>query len=178
MNYERLKQTTADAFEIETLKDRARAIDDDHALTVLGRAAVLEIEAYADLALLGQTIITTMDKGGPLPVGPWWREGEAEHAPSVMSYAPDGSFVPMTEGWYFEKGPHPAIWFTTPLREFVTVSYPAGFGLTAAAVPADLALAVADHAARLYDMRAAEDGPQGLSVAAARICARYRRVRA
>lgn len=43
-----------------------------------------------------------------------------------------------------------------------------------AEVPHDLVFAICDQAARLYDLRGAEDGAQGLSLAASRIVARYR----
>ena len=60
------------------------------------------------------------------------------------------------------------------------VTYEAGFGDEAAAVPADLAHAILDQAAALYDNRAglAERNAQALSPHTARIAARYRGVRA
>lgn len=58
----------------------------------------------------------------------------------------------------------------------LVITYPAGFGDTAGSIPADLALAIMDQAAAYFDQRGPVDAPQGLSLAASRIAARYRRV--
>ena len=44
-------------------------------------------------------------------------------------------------------------------------------------LPADIQFAIIDHAARLYDLRGADDAKPGLSLAASRITHRYRGVR-
>ena len=43
-------------------------------------------------------------------------------------------------------------------------------------LPADIQFAIIDHAARLYDLRGADDAKPGLSLAASRITHRYRGV--
>lgn len=58
------------------------------------------------------------------------------------------------------------------------VAVAAGYTLpaTVAELPFDMVFAIIDQAARTYDLRGADDGKPGLSVAASRIVARYRGV--
>ena len=65
-------------------------------------------------------------------------------------------------------------WMHGPVR----VTYEAGFGDTPGSVPDDLQLAIMEQAAFAYDNRGNVDVKPGLTPAAARIAARYRRVRA
>ena len=58
----------------------------------------------------------------------------------------------------------------------IRIRYPAGYGTDPGSIPADLALAVTDHAAMMYDARGMTDAAQGLSLAASRIAARHRRI--
>ena len=51
-----------------------------------------------------------------------------------------------------------------------------GISIDVAAIPADLALAVMEQVAHAYDHRADPEAKPGLTPAAARICARHRRV--
>ena len=76
-----------------------------------------------------------------------------------------------------EGGRWPSITLPANLTGTVMLTYEAGYGDTPASIPADLRLAVMDQASMLYDARGPTDVRQGLSVAAARICARHRRVR-
>ncbi len=159
------------AFDLDALKLHARvpANDDDDSLYLMGDAAVLEIEAYCDIALLRQEIgfvfeTTSSLEAVELPIGP---------------LAPDAEFTingtPATP--VHTSGRYPTLTLPDGLTGEVIITYKAGFGYTATSIPADLQLAILDQAARLFDMRGAADGKQGLSPAAARICARYRRVR-
>jgi len=71
-------------------------------------------------------------------------------------------------GWRLVSAAHGVIRFASLPDVPVVATYIAGHdGIDA--VPADLQHAVVDHALRLYDLRGAEDGAQGLSLAAARI---------
>ena len=70
-------------------------------------------------------------------------------------------------------------WLTeTVAARHLRITYPAGHGMEASAIPDDLQFAVNDQASRGYDLRGPDDAPQGLSLAASRIAARYRRVAA
>lgn len=58
------------------------------------------------------------------------------------------------------------------------VAFAAAYTLpdTTVELPEDLRFAIIDQAARTYDMRGADEGQPGLSLAASRIAARYRGV--
>jgi len=145
-------------------------------------AAARELEHYAATALLTQTIRVTLD-GWPLaglearlPIGPVL-EG------ALLTVTLDGAAFEAVE---LGTGLRPTLRVTADdltdaQREARwIVTYEAGFGDEAAAVPADLAHAILDQAAALYDNRAglAERNAQALSPHTARIAARYRGVRA
>ena len=159
----------ADAFDLAALKLHARVDhdDDDDALELMGRTAVTEVETYCENALLTQTIEMIVEASGepiPLPVGP---------------LAPDAGVtvagVPVLDA--VTAGRYPILTIPDTITGLVLVTYQAGYGDAVADIPADLSYAVLDHASRLYDLRGASDGKQGLSIAAARICARHRRIR-
>ena len=159
----------ADAFDLTALKLHARVDhdDDDDALELMGRTAVNEVEAYAEIALLTQTIELIAEADGepiPLPVGPL-----APDAVVTVNGDPIEDAV--------SAGRYPVLTLPDTISGLVVVTYQAGYGDAVGDVPADLQYAVLDHASRLYDLRGASDGKQGLSLAAARICARHRRIR-
>jgi uncharacterized phiE125 gp8 family phage protein len=168
MAYTRTPIAATDAFDLEALKLHARidGDDEDAALTLMGRTAVAEIEAYCDIALLAQTITLSVEAGAPvvLPVGPL-----APDAVVTMDGEPVIGAV--------TRGRYPILAFPSDITGTVTVAYTAGYGDAVDDIPPDLQFAILDHASRLYDLRGADDGEQGLSTAAARICARHRRVR-
>lgn len=158
-----------DAFDLEALKLHSRVDHDgdDDALELMGRTAAAEIEAYCDIALLVQAIEIEIDADGdpvPLPVGPL-----APDAAVTINGEPVVGAV--------TSGRYPVLTMPGDITGAVLVTYEAGYGDAVADIPADLQFAILDHASRLYDVRGATDGRQGLSIAAARICARYRQVR-
>lgn len=168
MAVSRIPSAATPAFDLGALKLHARVDgnDDDAGLTLMGRTAAAEIEQYADLALLRQTIVLDIEANGDpvhLPIGPL--------ATDALVTINDSLFTGQISG-----GRYPVLTLPEAITGTVAVSYEAGWD-TLAAIPADLQYAVIDHAAMLYDGRAADEIKQGLSVAAARIAARYRRVR-
>lgn len=163
--------------------------DEDTSLATLAASAALEIEGAAQVALLAQTITCALQEwtaATPLPVGPLWGAGLEDNPVTVQTRAEDGTLATLTSGWWVEGGRHPVLHLSADLlatlqgtAAALVVTYPAGFGETAATIPADLAHAIADHSARLYDMRGdTEAGSVHLSPAARRTVARYRKVRA
>lgn len=174
--------TTAAPFVLAEVKSHAR-VDGDHddmALAVMAHAAAREIEAHCGLALLAQTIAVTQGAWCcriPLPIGPIWTEGLTDHPITVELIDEAGNVTPHPAGWWIEGGRYPVLSLTASGQgQHLRISYPAGYGMDQASIPADLRLAIMDQAARSYDLRGAEDGVQGLSLAASRIAARYRRV--
>ena len=143
--------------------------DEDMLIQRYVLAAAREIEAYCEIALTRQTIsLTVLAEGGdiiPLPVGPLAPDAEV---------TVDGA--PLVNGITHGRWPVLMLpdWMTGP----VAVTYEAGFGDTSASVPDDLQLAVMEQAAFAYDHRGDVEAKPGLTPAAARICARHRRVRA
>lgn len=131
------------------------------------RTAAREIEAYADLALQAQTIEVEFDatEAGALllslPIGPVDSITSVEGA--------DGEALAHT----VSGGHRPTITLDSDPGSTVTVTYEAGF----ATIPDDLVHAVLDHALRLFDLRGDVDESPRLAPSAARIAARYRRVR-
>ena len=173
--------TTAAPYDLDAVKLHARVDgdDDDASLALMARAAAREIEAHCGLALLAQRITVTLSDWCcriALPVGPFWPEGLAEHPLMVEAIDEAGNVTPHPAGWWIEGGRYPVLHLDAVDGDDLVITYPAGFGDTAGSIPADLRLAIMDQAARSYDLRGAEDGVQGLSLAASRIAARYRRV--
>ena len=138
--------------------------------------AALELEAYADLALLDQTIVAISQAHETtilhLPVGP------ADTDPtSVELIEADGSATTLSAAaWTFEPGLHPRVYLIEDMMQPVRITYVAGYGDTASAVPQDLQHAIMDQALRLYDMRGDMEASSIPAPAFSRICARYRRV--
>jgi uncharacterized phiE125 gp8 family phage protein len=180
MRYTRTPIGTAKPFDLASVKAhmRVEGSDEDTTIDGMGRAAAMEIEAYCDLALITQTITTTTDawpgQAIALPVGPVAPDTVA----TVSVIEADGTATPVTDGFWLEGGRYPVLHFTSTPGGRLRIVYVAGYGADAGAIPADLSLAIADQALRYYDRRGDDDAPQGLCVSAARICARYRRVKA
>ena len=184
MHITRTPLSTDAPFVLDDVKQHAR-IDGDHddaALAVMAWAAAREIEAHCSLALMSQVITVAVTEWGrrvPLPIGPLDVVALDAHPITVQFRDADGTLTAWPQGWWVEPDRYPVLHL--PGRQFrdgktLVVSYPAGFGVTVEAIPEDLQLAVMDQAAKLYDLRGAEDAPQGLSLAASRIAARHRRV--
>lgn len=159
------------AFALSALKLHARIDhdDDDAGLTLMGQTAAAEIEAYSELALLRQQISFVLDVPAnegmfvSLPIGPLAPEAEI-----TINGLPFAGTV--------TAGRYPSLTLPDDITGTVTITYEAGYGDDLDDIPSDLQLAILDQAARLYDLRGVDDAKQGLSLAAARIAARYRKV--
>lgn len=169
------------AVSLDQVKARARIVgdDDDMELSLLIDTAASEIEAHCGIALLAQSVTVTLRawcKRIPLPIGPFWTEGFAEHPVTVEQLDEAGIATPHPAGWWIQGGRYPVLNLAGDGNgAAIRITYPAGFG-EPASIPADLQLAVIDHAAMMYDARGLTDAPQGLSIAATRIAARHRRI--
>ncbi|MDP5309142.1 head-tail connector protein [Paracoccus spongiarum] len=182
MNTNRTPISTASPFDLDSVKAHARVDGDfeDWTIAQMADAAAREIEAHCGLALLAQAITVTLSSWCcriPLPIGPFWTAGLTDHPITLELIDEAGNVTPHPAGWRIEGGRYPVISLTsTGQGQHLRITYPAGFGMEASSIPADLALAICDQAAAFYDQRGAEDARQGLSVAASRIAARHRRV--
>lgn len=168
-------------FDHNQLKGRAfiEHSDDDALIQNLGRMAASEIEQFAQIALLNQTIRVTIfdprqiESGTRLPIGPV----ASDQTPTVTI---DGEAFTAFD---FEGGNRPYIrWhqdYYNLIPTRITIEYLAGFGSTASDIPYDLAQAIMDQAGLLYDGRSMMD-PKALSSSPhmARVGARYRGVQA
>ncbi|MFN3823585.1 MAG: hypothetical protein ACK4RN_06360 [Pseudorhodobacter sp.] len=167
-------------FDLAALKRHLRVSfeDDDAPISNIAHTAAEEIEHFAQVALLTQTIRVTIfdpprDMGLRLPVGP-----VADDATITVTI--DGAGFTAFD---FTGGNRPYVrwlapWYDlTPTR--LNIEYQAGFGATAIAIPHDLAQAVMDQAALHYDGRSPMS-PKELTMSPhmARIGARYRGVSA
>lgn len=175
MIIERIPLTTGTPFNPSDLATHCRAdpVLDMAEVTRHGLAAASELELYAQVGLLDQTVRVTLDGWPralwlPLPIAPM------VDALSVTITA-DG--VPFDD-FAAVAGQRPAIRLTDARPcGVIVIEYLAGFGPTAADIPPDLAHAIADQAAATFDTRGAGDGKtNGMSPHTARIAARYRRV--
>lgn len=182
MTVTRTPISTAAPYDLGAVKLHARIDhdDEDPAIAVMADTAAAEIERHAELALLAQTVTVTLQawcKRIPLPIGPFWPEGLTEHPVTVELLDEAGNITPHPAGWWIEGGRYPVLRLTSSAHgAAIRITYPAGYGDDHHYIPADLQLAIADHAAMLYDARGLTDAPQGLSLAATRIAARHRRV--
>lgn len=167
-------------FVLEDLKLHLRVADasEDTAIQNIGQTAAAEVEQFAQIALLNQTIRVTIfdpsqEYGLSLPIGP----AADENVPIVTI---DGeAFI----AFDFVGGNRPYIRWSAPYHDLapsrMTIEYLAGFGATAADVPSDLAQALMDQAALHYDGRSPMDARSlTTSPHMARIGARYRGVQA
>lgn len=139
-------------------------------------ASAVELERYAAIALLSQTIVAEASEAEAaslilsLPIGPLLA------TPTVELINADGSTTEITTSTT-SVGQHPETTLAEDPGGRVRVTYTAGYGTVADDIPRDLHLAILDQALRLYDRRGDEDMTAMMAPAAARICARYRRVR-
>lgn len=175
MRIERTPLVVVDPFNLADVKDRARITDTytEFELTLLARSAAQELEHYASIALLNQTIKVTLDEWGcdnwfSLPVAPL-----VAGAPIALTIG--GAAVTAFTVVY---GLRPAMRLTdTSIEGEAIITYTAGFGAAATAIPQDLRQAIHDQVVAAYDMRGeAEAKGNGMSPHMARIAARYRRV--
>lgn len=179
MNTERTPINSNLPVTLADAKAHARIDGDfeDAGITDMIRTAAADIEAMTGLALLSTTItFTTDDCPGSiiaLPVGPVASGAQA----TVHLIELDGTATAVASGFWLEGGRYPRLHFTTIPGGTLRISYQAGYGADAAALPRDLAHAIAEQAARLYDQRGGvmDKGP-ALSALTARVVARYRRV--
>jgi uncharacterized phiE125 gp8 family phage protein len=165
-------------FVLDEVKQYAR-IDgsgDDLTLGRMGRAAAAEVEHFAQVALLTQTIRVTIldlvhDAGLTLPIGPM-----AEGATAIVTI--DGE--PFT-GFDLVTGMRPYLSWPASIRgaasDRVVIEYPAGFGDAPEDVPDDLSQAVLDQVALTFDERAPREAKTlARSSHLARVGTRYRGV--
>lgn len=181
MNVTRTPIITALPVSLADVKDHLRVSfdDDDAGIETLTRAAALEVEAQCDLALLSTTITATTDEWPgriiDLPVGP-----VADGATATVAMVEvDGTTTPVVDGFWLETGRYPRLHFSdTEPGGRLRITYAAGLTATPANLPADLRHAIAEQAARMFDHRGGiEDKGPALSAHAARVIARYRRVK-
>lgn len=181
MSHIRTPIASGSAVSLDQVKARARIDGDDTDMELqrLIDTAAAEVEAHCGIALLAQSITVTLRawcRRIPLPVGPFWAEGLAEHPVTVELLDEAGIATPHPAGWWIQGGRYPVLTLAGDgIGVAIRITYPAGFG-EPASIPADLQLAVIDHAAMMYDARGLTDAPQGLSIAATRIAARHRRI--
>lgn len=176
-----VQRTTGGAalpFILDDLKLHLRVPDDaeNTAVQNIGLTAAAEIEQFAQIALLTQTIRVTIfnpaqEYGLSLPIGPV----ADDDVPTVTI---DGEAFTVFD---FVGGNRPYIrWLAsyydlTPNR--VIIEYQAGFGEGASDIPSDLAQALMDQAALHYDGRSPMEAKSlTTSPHMARVGARYRGV--
>jgi uncharacterized phiE125 gp8 family phage protein len=172
---ERNPTATNDPVNVPDLADHLR-VELAEAMSAMryARAAADEIEHHTALALLTQEIVATGSAIGTvasLPVGPV----QAGALVTVERIEEDGTTTPVT-GFYLVHGRYPSLRFDVAPEAELRVTYEAGFGADATALPRDLSVAILDQAIRLYDRRGDMDDNPRLAPSTARICARYRRV--
>ena len=179
MIYTRTPINTALPVTLADVKDHLRVTHtlEDALITRMIWTAALEFEDQCGIALLSQTIAATsaIDPGTDLelPIGPVATGATI----TVEALAEDGTTAPITAYW-LEAGRYAVVHLTDTPDHRVRISYPASLAASAAAVPADIQMAIADQVARLYDQRGGvfDRGP-ALSAHSARVIARYRRAR-
>lgn len=175
MIIERITQPTGLPFIQSTLADHCRLTDPSmiQEASTHARAAASELQHYAQLALLDQTIRVTLDAW---PRSSWF---DLPIAPllDVLTVTITVDGVPFND-FGIVAGLRPALHLTAAKPcGLIVIEYEAGFGASAGAVPPDLVHAIIDQAAALFDARGAGDGKSnGMSPHMARIAARYRRV--
>lgn len=175
MIIQRTQAVGGSPFNLNDVMDHAR-LSDPYFLAEAQRlalAAAREFEAYAQLALLDQTITVTIDEPIrcamlALPVAPLIDVLSVEVTVDGVAFASVAVIA----------GLRPAIRFTDDKPTgLVVIQYLAGFGSSAAALPADIRHAIADQACANFETRGAGDGKSnGMSPHMARVAARYRRV--
>ena len=175
MRIERLTRLAVDPFDIASLEDFARLTPDlGPEAARLADAAARDLENYASLALLNQSIRVRLDEWPgtdwlALPVAPY-----VAGAPLAVTVA--GQAV---TGFTAVYGLGPSLPLADlPFDREVVITSTAGFGETLAAIPPDLRHAILDQAAVAFDLRGQSDPKfgTGLSPHMARVAARYRRL--
>lgn len=169
--------TLADPFDLAAVKLHLRVdhTEEDAAIQNMARTAAAQIEQFAQIALLTQTVrLTIFDPNTAesylhLPIGP------ADAAPAVSL---DGSVF---SDFDFADGLRPALrWgdgFPDLTPSVMSVTYSAGFGSDHTSIPPDLLQAIMDQTALHYDGRSPMDSRSlPTSPHMARIGARYRGV--
>lgn len=168
--------------QLDLTKEFCRVDSDDDNLTIenMIRAATADVEQFAQISILTKTIrVNIFDppvigwSSFTLPIGPV----ADDHRPTVTidGLAFDGfEFVGGNRGyirWH-------AAYYDLPMPSRVSIEYQAGFGTTAADIPADLAQAIMDQTALHYDGRSPMGGKSlTTSPHMARVGARYRGVK-
>lgn len=167
-------------FDLQALKTHVRYSDNDldAELERMGRAAADELEQFAQVALLTQTIrVNILDPvTGPvlrLPIGPTAFDAVPQVTLDGMEFT----------RFDFIGGLRPTIRWREPYIPYsschIQIDYQAGFGADHTAIPADLMGALLDQAALMFDNRGAADNRmQANSPHFARVGARYRGVMA
>ncbi len=176
MIVERVPQSNIRPFSLPDIKEHVRvtSFEEEFLLGSYGDSAALELEAYAQIALLDQLIRVTLESWPRsttfnLPIAPMVD-------PLSVSITADGE--PFA-GYATITGLRPAVRVTDATKPcgVIVIEYTAGFGPNANDIPADLAIAIQDQAATFFDMRGEPEGKtNGMSAHMARITARYRRV--
>ena len=176
----RIPADSTEPFTLDNVKLHVRVADDaeDAAIARIAWAASHEIEQFAQIALLNQTIRVTIfdpdrESGLRLPIGPV----ADDDTPTVTI---DGETF---NAFDFVGGYRPYIHWREDYHDLspgrMTIEYQAGFGSAASDIPEDLAQALMDQAALHYDGRSPMDGKRlTTSPHMARIGARYRGVQA
>tara|TARA_R110002072_G_scaffold109603_4_gene237066 strand:- start:189 stop:737 length:549 start_codon:yes stop_codon:yes gene_type:complete len=141
-------------FNLDTVKEHVRldGFENDEEITNMARAAAAELEQFAQIALLTQSIRVTVfdpmpEPGLLLPIGPVL----GDDLPTVLI---DGTAF---TGFDFVPGNRPYLrWYGqyhSLLPRRLVIEYQAGFGASAADVPDDLAHALMDQTALYFDGR-------------------------
>lgn len=176
MIIQRTPISTVQPFDLAEVLLHCRANDDPYFVQEVERmalAAAAELEVYAQIALLTQTVTVTLENG---PSRSWFELPVAPlNDPLSVVVTADGIAF---ESFAVVAGSRPAVRFTDGRPcGLVVITYEAGFGETAADIPPDLRNAICDQASAYFDMRGAGDGKSnGMSPHMARVAARYRRV--
>ncbi len=178
MIVQRTRISTNPPFVLAEIKEYTRLEHDETDATVTKTAweAVAEVESFAQIALLRQTIRLTifdgvLGDGLSLPVGPM-----QDGAPLTVTL--DGT---ATTAFDAVPGNRPYLSWDTALRggahRRVVIEYEAGFGDNASDVPEDLGQAIIDQAYMIYDGRSIDEVlSRRRSMQLARVAARYRGV--
>lgn len=176
MRVERLTRPTADIIQLDHVKEQAR-IDGPDEDALIGRmipATVIEAEDYGQIALLSQRVRVTLHhwpRSGLFapPIGPLM------DAASVTVTVDGAAFT----GFAVDTGSRALLHLTGDYpRGRVVIEYTAGFGETAADIPADILQALTDQVAVLIDARGMVEAKDiTLSPQFIRVLGRYRGVR-
>jgi uncharacterized phiE125 gp8 family phage protein len=175
----RVQTSQIDPFTLSGIKDYLRVTHDDEdlAITQMARASAAELEHFAQIALLTQTIrVTVFDPVWAqtylsLPIGPVQED-------AVATVTIDGEAFTAFD---LVTGSRPSIrWLASyfdlqPTR--ITIEYQAGFGSTVPDIPPDLAQAIKDQTCLQYGGRSPfEKNMLTSSPQFARVGARHRGV--